>query len=77
VHFAKKQNNVQAFANLHIRPIILFCRQYFLQEDYRFYFLVKSQQEKSVLILQVIRAFTISFCYHVIHDRKNSQRELM
>jgi len=24
MHFTKKQNNVQAFVNLHIRPIILF-----------------------------------------------------
>jgi len=40
--FTKKQNNVQAFVSLHIRPIVLFCRKYFLQEVFvRFYFLVK------------------------------------
>jgi len=40
--FPKKQNNVQAFVNLHIRPIILFCSQYFRQEVFvRFYFIVK------------------------------------
>jgi len=40
--FPKKQSNVQAFVNLNIRPIILFCRQYFRQEVFvRFYFLVK------------------------------------
>jgi len=39
--FTKKQNNVQAFVNLHIRPIIHFRRQHFLQEVFaRFYFLV-------------------------------------
>jgi len=26
MHFTKKQNNVQALVNLHIRPIILLCR---------------------------------------------------
>jgi len=26
MHFTKKQNNVQAFVNLHIRPIILSSR---------------------------------------------------
>ena len=42
MHFTKKQNSVQAFANLHIHPIVLFCKQYFLQEVFaRFYFLVK------------------------------------
>jgi len=44
MHFAKKQNNVQAFVNLHNRPIILFRRrkQYFLQEVFaRFYLDVK------------------------------------
>jgi len=44
MHFAKKQNNVQAFVNFHNRPIILFRRHthYFLQEVFaRFYFVVK------------------------------------
>jgi len=42
IHFIKKQNNVEAFINSHIRLIILFCRQYFLQDVFvRFYFLVK------------------------------------
>ena len=42
IHFIKKQNNVEAFINSHIRLIILFCRQYFLQDIFvRFYFLVK------------------------------------
>jgi len=41
MHFTRKENNVQAFVNLHIRLIILFCRQYFLQQVFvRFYFLV-------------------------------------
>jgi len=30
MHFTKTQNNVQALVNLHIRPIVLFRRQYFL-----------------------------------------------
>ena len=30
MHFTKKQSNVQAFINLHIRLIILFCRQKWL-----------------------------------------------
>jgi len=47
MHLSKKQNNAQAFVNLHIRPVILLCRQYFPEEIYvRFYFLVKSDQEK-------------------------------
>jgi len=44
MHFAKKQTNIQAFANLHNRAIILFRRrrQYFLQEVFvRFYILIK------------------------------------
>jgi len=42
INVTKKQNNVQAFVNLLIRPIILFCKQYFLQEIFvRFYFLVE------------------------------------
>jgi len=44
MHFARKQNSVQSFVNLHNRPIILFRRrkQYFLQEVFaRLYFLVK------------------------------------
>jgi len=42
IHFTKKQNNVQAFVNLLICPIMLFRRQYFLQEGFvRFYFLVE------------------------------------
>jgi len=42
IHFVKKQNNAEAITNLRIRPIILFCRQYFLQEVFfRLYFLVK------------------------------------
>jgi len=49
MHFTKTQNNVQAFVNLHIRPIILFRRQYFLQEVFaRFYFLVKVTVEKDM-----------------------------
>jgi len=57
MHFTKQQNNVQAFSNLHIRRIILFCRQYFLQEVFaRFYFLGKITTEKPV-ILEVIRGF--------------------
>jgi len=41
MHFTKTQNNVQALVNLHIRPIVLFRRQYFLQEVFvRFYFTV-------------------------------------
>jgi len=60
MHFIKKHNNVQAFVNLLVRPIImLFCRQCFLQEVFvRLYFLVNSQQEKSVSTLQMISAFT-------------------
>jgi len=47
MHLTKKQNNAKAFVNLHIRPVILFCRQYFLEEIYvRLYLLVKSHQEK-------------------------------
>jgi len=36
MHFAKKQNNVQALVSLHNRPIMLFRRrrQYFLQEAF-------------------------------------------
>jgi len=57
MHFTKQQNNVQAFANLHIRPVVLFRRQNFLQEVFaRFYFLGKISTEKSV-ILEVIRGF--------------------
>jgi len=42
MNFTKKYNIVQAFVNLHIRPIILFYKQYFLQGIFvRFYFLVK------------------------------------
>ena len=42
MHFTKKQNNIQTFVNLPIRPIILFCRQYFFEEVFgRLYFLVK------------------------------------
>ena len=26
MHLTKKQNNAQAFVNLHIRPVILLCR---------------------------------------------------
>jgi len=64
IHFTEKQNNVQAFVNLHICPIIIFCWQYFLQEvSARLYFLVNSQQEKSAFIFQMIRAFTFRFCY--------------
>jgi len=32
MHFTKKQNNVQAFVNLHIHRTILFCREYSPQE---------------------------------------------
>jgi len=49
MHFTKKQNNIKAFANLHIPPIILFSRgrQYLLQEVFvRFYFLVKITRGK-------------------------------
>jgi len=57
MHFTKQQNNVQAFVNLHIRRIILFRRQHFLQEVFaRFYFLGKITTEKTV-ILEVIRGF--------------------
>jgi len=42
MHFPKKQNNVQTFANLYIFQSMFFCRQYFLQGVFvRFYFLVK------------------------------------
>jgi len=57
IHFTKKQNNVQAFVVLHIRPIIVFCTQYFLQEVFvRFSFLVKISIN---WLLQMIRAFTL------------------
>jgi len=47
MHFTKTQNNVQAFVNLHIRPFVLFRRQYLLQEDFaRFYFPVKVTAKK-------------------------------
>jgi len=43
MHFTKKENNVQAFVNLHIRPIIRFGRQYFFHEIFlRFFILVKT-----------------------------------
>jgi len=42
IHFTKKQNSVQAFVNLLIRPIVLFRGRYFLLEVFvQFYFLVK------------------------------------
>jgi len=42
MHFTKRQNNFKAFVNLHIRPIILFYKQYFLQDIFvRVHFLVK------------------------------------
>jgi len=51
IHFTKKQNNVPAYVNLHIRPVILFCGEYFRQEVFvRFYFLVKITAGKSILI---------------------------
>jgi len=47
MHFTKKLNNVKVFVNLHIRPIQLFCRQYFLQEVFvRFHFLAKISRGK-------------------------------
>ena len=47
MHFTKKQSNIEAFVNLHIRPFIVSCRQYFLQEDsVRFYFPIKITAEK-------------------------------
>jgi len=47
MHFTKKQKNAQAFVNLHIRPIILFYKQYFMQDIFiRFYFLVKIKAGK-------------------------------
>jgi len=49
MHVTKKRNNAQAFVNLHIRPIILLCREDFLEEDFvRFYFLVKNTAEVSI-----------------------------
>jgi len=42
IHFTKKQNNVQPFVNLLICPIMLFRRQYSLQEAFvPFYFIVQ------------------------------------
>ena len=64
--FPKKQNNVQAFVNSHIHPIVLFCRQYFRQEVFvRFYFLVKITAGNVSMnwLLQMVRAFTFCFCY--------------
>jgi len=64
MHFTKKQNNVQTFVNLHIRPIILFCRQYFLQEVFvRFYFSWKSLKEKSVRICSIDFIFSYKIIF--------------
>jgi len=47
MHLTKKQNKIYTFVNLHIRPVVLLYRQYFLEEiNVRLYFLVKSHQEK-------------------------------
>jgi len=64
MHFTEKQSNVQAFVNLHIRPIILLHKQYFFQDVFaRFYLLVKITAAKVSIILQVMRGFTFCFCY--------------
>jgi len=39
MHITRKQNNAQAFVNLDICPIILFCRQYFKKSLFDFIFL--------------------------------------
>jgi len=68
MHFTKKQNYVQAFVKLNIRPITHLCRQYVLQEVFTpFCFLVKITARKSVLILHVIRAFTFCFCFETAY----------
>ena len=79
MHFTWKQNKVQAFGNLHVRPIILFCGQYFLQEVFvRFYFIVKitagtvSIDFASDKGFHVLLQNSASVIRHVIHDRKSS-----
>ena len=61
IHFTTKQNNIQAFVNLPIRPIILFCgRQYFFQEVFvRLYFLVKTTPGKVDINFTGDKAFHI------------------
>jgi len=66
MHFTKKQNNVQAFVNLHIHPIILFYRKYFLQEVFvRFYILVKITAGKVNVDFTGDKGFT--FCSSILH----------
>jgi len=55
---------------------MLFCRQYFFQEVFvRFIFSQKSDQEKSILILQVVRAFT--FCFSILFLLSNHMLFMM
>jgi len=75
IHFTKKQNSVQAFVNLPIRPIVLFCRQYFFQVFVRLYFLVEITPGKVSINftgnkgLHILLQHSVSVTRpHVIHD---------
>jgi len=75
MHFTKKQNNVQALINLPIRPIVLFCRQYFFQVFVRLYSPVKIIPGKVIIKFAGDKGFhillqhSVSFIRpHVIHE---------
>ena len=80
MHFTNKQSHVQAFVNLHIRPIVFLYKQYFLQDIIvRFYFLVKITAGKVSINFTGNKGFYMLLQHsasvirpHAIHDRKNS-----
>jgi len=69
IRFTKKQNNVPAFVNLLICPIMLFRRQYLLEVFVRFYFLVEITTGKASINWLTDKSFHILLLntYQIAH----------